>query len=118
MNTLETTHTADQAPRTWLHRFVRLLGYACPVCEDVKLRLKGHRCSRLDGEHGLAAATMRAWEQEWGDGASGEAGAMLRRELRAVIRRYGQESDVTAYQAIGALRMVEHDIVDTLDSAA
>jgi len=25
---------------------------------------------------------------------------------------------VTAYQAIGALRMVEHDIVDMLDSAA
>lgn len=43
---------------------------------------------------------------------------MLRRELRAVIRRYGQESDVTAYQTIGALRVVEHDIVDMLDSAA
>ncbi len=118
MSTLETTDTAVQATRTWMHRFVRLLGYVCPVCEDVRRRLKGHRCSKLDGEHGLAAATMRAWEQEWGDGASGDAGAMLRRELRSVIRRYGQESDVTAYQAIGALRMVEHDIVDMLDCAA
>jgi hypothetical protein len=98
----------------WLIQF---FGYKCPVCEDVRRQLKGHSCSKLDGENGLAAATMRAWEQEWGDGASGEAGAMLRRELRSVIRRYGQESDITAYQAIGALRVVEHDIVDMLDSA-
>lgn len=118
MSNSETTYTAGQTPRTWLDRFVRLLGYECPVCHDVRQRLKGHPCSKLDGEHGLAAATMRAWEQEWGEGASGDAGAMLRRELRSVIRRYGQESDVTAYQAIGALRMVEHDIVDMLDSAA
>lgn len=98
---------------TWL---INLLGYKCPICEDVKHRLKGHQCSKLDGDNGLAAATMRAWDQEWGDGASSDAGAMLRRELRSVIRRYGKESDVTAYQALGALRIVEHDIVDMLDA--
>jgi hypothetical protein len=97
-------------------RLINYFGYQCPVCEDVRHQLKGHSCSKLDGENGLAAATMRAWEQEWGNGASGDAGAMLRQELRSVIRRYGQESDITAYQAIGALRVVEHDIVDMLDS--
>ena len=45
-----------------------------------------------------------------------DAGTMLRRELHNVIRRYGQESDVTAYQAIGALRMVEYDIIEMLNS--
>ena len=34
----------------------------CPVCADVLQRLGGHDCSRLDGEHGLAAATMRSHE--------------------------------------------------------
>jgi hypothetical protein len=97
----------------WLIQF---FGYKCPVCEDVIHRLNGHPCSKLDGEHGLAAATMRAWEQEWGDGMNVDAGAMLRQELRSVIRRYGKESDVTAYQALGALRIVEHDIVDMLDA--
>jgi hypothetical protein len=34
----------------------------CSVCADVLRRLGGHDCSRLDGEHGLAAATMRSHE--------------------------------------------------------
>jgi hypothetical protein len=34
----------------------------CSVCADVLQRLGGHDCSRLDGEHGLAAATMRSHE--------------------------------------------------------
>lgn len=34
----------------------------CPVCEDVIGRLGGHKDSRLDGETGLAAATMRGHE--------------------------------------------------------
>ena len=34
----------------------------CSVCLDVLRRLGGHDCSRLDGEHGLAAATMRSHE--------------------------------------------------------
>lgn len=99
-----------------IHQIISLLGYQCPVCEDVRKRLKGHKDSRLDGEYGLAAATMRAWEQEWGDGSNPNAGAMLRHEVRSVLRRYGQESDLTAYQAIGAIRMIEHDIVHMLDS--
>jgi hypothetical protein len=77
MSLMENLCNAGRAIRTWLHRF-------CPVCEDVKHRLKGHRHSKLDGENGLAAATMRAWDQEWGDG---DAGAMLQRELRSVVRR-------------------------------
>lgn len=35
----------------------------CPICKDVRLRLKGLPESRLDGEAGLAAATMRGYEQ-------------------------------------------------------
>jgi len=35
---------------------------ACSVCEDVIQRLGGHKESRLDGETGLAAATMRSHE--------------------------------------------------------
>ena len=35
---------------------------ACSVCVDVGRRLAGHSCSKLDGEHGLAAATMRSHE--------------------------------------------------------
>lgn len=103
---------------TLLHRILHVIGYKCPVCEDVRTRLKGHEESKLDGENGLAAATMRAWEQEWGDGSEVEAGVMLRNEIRSLIRRYGQESSITAYQAIGALRMVEHDIVDMMDQSA
>ena len=34
----------------------------CSVCLDVLRRLGGHDCSCLDGEHGLAAATMRSHE--------------------------------------------------------
>jgi len=34
----------------------------CSVCLDVLRRIGGHDCSRLDGEHGLAAATMRSHE--------------------------------------------------------
>ena len=80
----------------------------------------GAMASKVTVTRGIVLAALKGTqptrEQEWGDGASGEAGAMLRRELRSVIRRYSQESDVTAYQAIGALRMVEHDIVDMLDN--
>ena len=32
------------------------------MCVDVRRRLAGHDCSQLDGEHGLAAATMRSRE--------------------------------------------------------
>ena len=35
----------------------------CAVCVDVRARLKGHPDSRLDGESGLAAATMRGFER-------------------------------------------------------
>ena len=35
---------------------------ACSVCEDALKRLGGHKESRLDGDAGLAAATMRSYE--------------------------------------------------------
>lgn len=31
----------------------------CAVCQDVIIQLRGHPNSRLDGDNGLAAATMR-----------------------------------------------------------
>lgn len=45
------------------------------------------------------------------------ASDQLRREIHAVIRRYGQESQVTAYQAIGVLEIVKFDIVDMLEQS-
>ena len=50
-----------------------------------------------------------------GDQESLDAGAMFREEIHALIRRYGQESDITFYQVIGAMRVVEHDLVDLID---
>ena len=47
--------------------------------------------------------------------AEPQSGTQLRAEIHAAIRRAGVESDVTTYQAIGALRMVEHDLVKMLD---
>jgi len=45
------------------------------------------------------------------------ASNQLRREIREVIRRYGLESDVTVYQAIGVLEIVKLDLVDMLERA-
>jgi len=45
------------------------------------------------------------------------ASDQLRQEIREVIRRYGQESDVTVYQAIGVLEIVKFDLVDMLEKA-
>lgn len=44
-----------------------------------------------------------------------EAGRLLRIEIHAAIRRMGLESGITMYQAIGALRVVEHDLVAMMD---
>lgn len=46
-----------------------------------------------------------------------DASSQLRREIRNVIRRYGEESDVTVYQAIGVLEIVKLDLVEALDRA-
>lgn len=43
-------------------------------------------------------------------------GSMLRKELLAVVKRYGQESDVTVYQLIGALEVVKQDVLDMFDN--
>lgn len=45
-----------------------------------------------------------------------EAGCLLRIEIHKAIRRIGIESEITAYQVIGALRVVEHDLLAMLDS--
>lgn len=45
------------------------------------------------------------------------ASDQLRREIHDVIRRYGQESDVTVYQAIGVLEIVKLDLVEILEKA-
>lgn len=44
-----------------------------------------------------------------------DAATQLRHEINRIIYRYGQESDVTVYQSIGVIRMVEHDLVAALD---
>lgn len=49
------------------------------------------------------------------DQSSVEAGTQLKRELHAVIRRWADESDITIYQTLGALRIIEHDLIKMLD---
>jgi len=39
----------------------------------------------------------------------------LRREIHSILRRYGQESDITLYQAIGTLEIVKLDLVEMLE---
>ena len=63
------------------------------------------RESQLSASHKAALARLNA---SW----------LLRRELRAVIRRYGQESEVTVYQAIGVLEIVKLDLVDMLEKGS
>lgn len=43
------------------------------------------------------------------------AASQLRHELMNAVLRYGRESDVTVYQAIGALEAVKADLIDMLD---
>lgn len=38
----------------------------------------------------------------------------LRHEIKNVIRRYGVESDVTVYQALGVLEIVKMDLIEYL----
>ena len=42
------------------------------------------------------------------------ASDQLRQQIHDVITRYGQESDITIYQAIGVLECVKMDLWDTL----
>lgn len=43
------------------------------------------------------------------------ASDQLRKEIHGLIRRYGQESDVTVYQALGVLEIVKLDLVEMLE---
>lgn len=45
------------------------------------------------------------------------ASDQLRHEIHEAIRRYGEESDATVYQAIGVLEIVKLDLVEMLDKA-
>lgn len=91
----------------------------CPICADVRRRLEGLPESKLDGEEGLAAATMRGYNQLLADREAAEnvleAGSQLRQEIFSAIRRYGKESGLSVYQALGALQMVGRDLQDMLD---
>lgn len=40
-----------------------------------------------------------------------KASSMLRYEIHRAIRRAGFESNVSVYEAIGALRICEHDLL-------
>ena len=46
-----------------------------------------------------------------------EASAQMRKEIKKVIRRYGEESDVTVYQALGVLEIVKSDLIEMLERA-
>lgn len=50
------------------------------------------------------------------DNENPEAGRLLRIEIHAAIRRMGLESGITTYQVIGALRVVEHDLLAMMDN--
>lgn len=44
------------------------------------------------------------------------ASNQLRREILNIISRYGSESDVTIYQILGVLTIIQHDMIDALES--
>lgn len=46
-----------------------------------------------------------------------DAQKQLRTEIHAAIKRLGMESDLTFYQALGVLRVVEHDVIEQLTKA-
>lgn len=47
-----------------------------------------------------------------------QAPSQFRKEVLAIVRRYGQESDLTIYQALGALEVVKADLLDMLNQGA
>lgn len=48
--------------RDFVKRLERERDEACEELADIRQRLKGHPDSKLDGENGLAAATMRGFD--------------------------------------------------------
>lgn len=40
----------------------------------------------------------------------------LRSEIHKLLKRYGKESDVTVYQILGLLRVIEFDLVEMLET--
>lgn len=40
--------------------------------------------------------------------------ATLRREILAMITRYGQESDISWYQILGTLEVVKSDVIEQM----
>lgn len=49
------------------------------------------------------------------DDQSVPASDQLRKQIHDVIRRYGQESELTVYQAVGVLEIVKLDLVEMLE---
>lgn len=43
--------------------------------------------------------------------------SQMRREIHSVVRRYGEESDVTVYQIIGVLEIVKLDLIQMLEES-
>lgn len=39
----------------------------------------------------------------------------LRKEILAMVMRYGQESEITVYQTMGVLEMIKLDLIQTLE---
>lgn len=48
---------------------------------------------------------------------SNQAATMLYAEIMATIKRYGAESDVSAYQAIGAIEMAKFSLIEMIEDS-
>jgi hypothetical protein len=57
-------------------------------------------------------------ENDWLNAHGGDfvpTSKMIREEIHNVICRYCKEGEGTVYQIIGALRIVEHDLIEMLE---
>lgn len=83
--------------RDFVKRLERERDEACEELADIRQRLKGHPDSKLDGENGLAAATMRGFEALQAE-TEAMRGAIncAHRFIRNIVKNYECGHDVDA----------------------
>jgi len=103
MNTLETTNTASQAPRTWLHRFVRR-------CADYNTLHATDYTPETYDEARTREPRIVAWDEGW------EA---CETKLRAISAQFRKEADDLAtfeQPRIKGAVIAYRDMADKLDA--
>lgn len=83
-----------------------------PTCDVYAGGRSGQPCKHCGHLIGCHQKAHEAFSQCDASGSD-----QLRKELHDVIRRYGEESDVTVYQAVGVLEIVKVDLIEMLERA-